>query len=161
MVEDKDTIKIRRMVDNDLTAVHYVDNAIIGKGRVTSWPYSFDAYWDIFHPTLNFVAELNGQVIGFLSGYIEQEERSKALVGLPHRMHRRDTKIGWIEVMGVKPEAWGKGIGRSLVEAFQAECKKSDAAMRIVLKQDDERLRAFFANMGFKAPKFITLEKDS
>jgi GNAT superfamily N-acetyltransferase len=160
VAENQDKITIRRMVEDDLTAVHYVDNSVIGKGRVTSWPYSFEAYWDIYHPTLSFVAELNGKVIGFLSGYIEQEERSKALVMLPHRLHRRDTKIGWIELMGVKPEAWGKGIGRLLIEAFQAECEKSNATLRIVLKQDDEKLRTFFNNMGFKAPKFITLEKD-
>jgi GNAT superfamily N-acetyltransferase len=161
MGENKDNVKIRRMVEEDLTAVHYVDNSIIGKGRVTSWPYSFDAYWDIYHPTMNFVAELDGQVVGFLSGNIEQEERSKSLVNMPHKMHRRDTKIGWIEVMGVKPEAWHKGIGTRLIEAFQAECKKSNAAMRIVLRHDDRGLQTFFRSIGFKAPKFVTLEKDS
>ena len=161
MIANQDNITIRRMVEDDLTSVHYVDNSIIGKGRVTSWPYSFDAYWDIYHPSVNFVAELNGQVVGFLSGIIEQEERSKSLVNMPHRMHRRDTKIGWIEVMGVRPDAWHKGIGRRLIEAFQEECKKNNAVMRIVLRHDDQNLTEFFRNLGFKAPKFITLEKES
>jgi GNAT superfamily N-acetyltransferase len=161
MAESKDEIKIRKMTEDDLTAVHYVDNSIIGKGRVTSWPYSFDAYWDIYHPDVNFIAELNGQVVGFLSGIIEKEERSKSLVNMPHRMHRRDAKIGWIEVMGVKPEAWHKGIGTRMIDAFQSECKKNEAVMRIVLRHDDHNLREFFRSIGFEPPKFITLEKEA
>jgi GNAT superfamily N-acetyltransferase len=161
MDENQVNIKIRRMVEDDLTAVQYVDNSIIGKGRVTSWPYSFETYWDIYHPTLNFIAELNGQVVGFLSGNIHQEERSKSLIRLPHRMHRQDTKIGWIEIMGVRPEAWHKGIGSRLIEAFQAECKTNNATMRIVLRHDDKEFQKFVRSIGFKAPKFITLEKEA
>jgi len=44
-----------------------VDRSIYGKGRVTTWPYSFDAYWRIYGPSIVYVAELNGKVSGFLA----------------------------------------------------------------------------------------------
>jgi ribosomal protein S18 acetylase RimI-like enzyme len=159
----QDNIKIRGMVEDDLAAVNDVDNSLeYGKGRVTSWPYSFEIYWNIYKPSIVFVAELNGGVTGFLAGYIEQEERSKSLVMRAHSMvDMKPEKIGWIEIMGIRPEAWHKGIGSRLIEAFQAECKKNKATMRIVLRHDDTELNNFFRNVGFESPEFVTLEKRS
>lgn len=164
MNENQDNISIRRMVEGDLALVNDVDNSISGKGRVTSWPFSFDIYWNLYSPSIIvYVAELNGQVTGFISGYIQQEERSKSLVMLPRETGdiKQDKKIGWIEMMGVRPTAWHKGIGTRLINAFQDECKKNDATMRIILKGDDADLRRYFQEIGFRAPEFITLEKNS
>jgi ribosomal protein S18 acetylase RimI-like enzyme len=163
MTEKQDIITIRKMTEDDLPSVTYVDSSISGKGRVTSWPFSFELYWSVYgSKAICYVAELNGKVTGFISGYIEKEERSKHLMMKPHETGdiRQDEKIGWIEMMGIRPDAWHKGIGTRLLDAFQAECKKQNARMRVVFKNNDADLRNYFENMGFKPPEFITLEKN-
>ena len=162
MSGNQDEIKIRRMVEGDLPLVNDVDHSIYGKGRVTSWPFSFEIYWKIYGTSMiGFVSEHNGRVNGFLTGYIKQEERSKLLFVLPREGNygKQDPNIGWIEMMGVRPEYWHKGIATRLIEAFQEECKKNQATMRIVIRHDDLELRKFFQNIGFKPPEFYTLEK--
>ncbi len=162
MSENQENIKIRRMVEGDLPLVNDVDQSIHGKGRVTSWPFSFEIYWKIYGSSIiGFVSEHNERVTGFVTGYIKQEERSKLLFALPREglFSHQDSKIGWIEMMGVRPEYWHKGIATRLIEAFQDECKKNQATARIVIRHDDTGLRSFFENIGFKPPAFYTLEK--
>jgi len=161
--ENQGDIKIRRMVKDDLASVNDVDRSISGKGRVTTWPGSFDSYRRIYRPSAVYIAELNGEVVGFLAGYIEKEERSKSVIKRPHEASDilQEEKIGWIEMIGIRPEAWHKGIGTRLVEAFHNECKKNDAMMRIVFRRDDRELTGFFRNVGFRQPKFVTYEKSA
>jgi GNAT superfamily N-acetyltransferase len=160
--KNQNNIKIRRMIESDLPLVNDVDISITGKGRVTSWPFSFEIYWKIYGTSIiGFVAQDNERVAGFLTGYIKQEERSKLLFALPRKENyaNPDSKIGWIEMMGVRPEYWHKGIGTLLIEAFEEECKKNQAMPRIVIKHDDLELRKFFQSIGYKPPEFYTLEK--
>jgi len=163
MSEKQENIIIRKMVPEDIAAVNDVDNSISGKGRVTTWPFSFESYWEIYSSAaICFVAELNDKVAGFLSGYIEKEERNKSMIVRPHQADSfvvKDNNIGWIEMMGVRPEFWYKGVGTRLIGAFEEECKKSNARMRIVLRRDDPELREYLTKIGFTAPAFITLEK--
>jgi len=164
IVSDKVDIKIRRMVEDDLAAVNDVDLSITGRGRVTTWPFPFQTYWEIFKPdAIVFVAELNGEVSGFLSGYIEPQKRSKSLLERPHEaVHSREQEyIGWIEMMGIKPESWHKGIGSRLIDAFRAECRKKNAQLRIVARDDDNELAAFLRTAGFKKSQFVTYEMPS
>jgi ribosomal protein S18 acetylase RimI-like enzyme len=161
MSENRGTIKIRKMDEKDLASVNAVDHSISGKGRVTTWPFSFETYWRIYQPKIVFVAELNGEVSGFISGYIEKEERSKYLIRQPHELDNslKESNIGWIEMMGVRPDCWHKGIGRRLIEAFNNECKKINATMRIIVRDDDEELTAFLRNVEFRKSELTTYEK--
>ncbi len=166
MRENQNNIKIRKMVKDDLAFVNAVDSSIPlnDERRVTSWHFPFDIYWENYKSSIiGYVAELDGQVAGFLAGTIKQEERSKSLVVRPHEggYIKQDRKIGWIEVMGVKPEVWHKGIGTLLIKAFEDECKANNATMRIILKNDDKKTVNYFHKNGFAAPEFITLEKKS
>jgi GNAT superfamily N-acetyltransferase len=156
------TITVRKMNEGDLAKINAVDNSLRGKKRVTTWPFSFDTYWRVYEPKLCYVAEMKGQVVGFIAGVIENEERSKYLLGLPRTMEsplEDNPKIGWIEMMGVHGEFWGKGIGLALMEAFTAECKKNNASVRIVIRDDDEALKAFLAGRGFNKAEFVSYEK--
>ena len=161
MVQKANDIKIRLMADSDLAAVNDIDRSITGKGRVTTWPFSFETYWGIYrHEAIVFVAELNGQVSGFLSGYVEQRKRSKSLFERPHAVDLtgNEERIGWIEMMGIRPEAWHKGIGTRLLDAFRAECKKRNAKIRIVARDDDGDLASFLRSAGFKKSETVTYE---
>jgi len=166
MAENRESvdIKVRKMTKGDLANINEVDNSLRGKQRVTTWPFSFDTYWRIYEPELCYVAELNGRVTGFIVGVIEQEERSKLLVGHHRSLEIPSSdspKIGWIEMMGVHSDHWGKGIGLALLDAFTEECRKNGASIRAVVRDDDERMKEFLGRRGFNRSDFVSYDKET
>ncbi len=161
MTESSGKVKIRRMVDDDLMIVNQIDRLLFGEDRVSTWQFSFEAYWNIYGPGLNFVAEVDGEVVGFLAGNIAEQERTQSVLDLMHTIDRssRYPKVGWIDMVGVLPGSQGKHIGQALVEAFQVECKSSGAPMRSIVKEGDERLTGFLKSLGFKKWETTTYEK--
>ncbi len=141
-----DGVKVRRMTDEDLPKVNEISHSLFGKERVSSWPQAVEAHWRDHRSTLNFVAEDEGQVVGFLLGGIRQARRMVPLAG-------------WIDMMGVQQDYQRKGVGRMLVEAFIRECEKSGAVIEVAIKRNDKPLRKFFAKMGFKDSDLLTLER--
>ncbi|MDP3879323.1 MAG: GNAT family N-acetyltransferase [Dehalococcoidales bacterium] len=155
-------VKIRGMVDDDLPRVHEIDRLLFGEERVPTWPFSFETYWEIYHPKLSFVAEVDGRVVGFLVGNIVQEEHSQSILRLTHLAGRysRDRQVGWIDMMGILPDYQHRQIGRKLVEAFQQECQHTNAPIRGIVRDNDEKLRNFLIKAGFKKWDIATYEKD-
>lgn len=162
MAEKKRDFKIRGMVDLDLPRVSEIDHLLFGEERVPTWPFSFEAYWSLYHPELSFVAEVGGRVAGFIVGTMVEEEHSQSVLSLRHTIDRpsRHRKVGWIDMIGIDPAYQHMGIGRALVEAFDEECKRSDAVMRGIARESDERLRNFLASIGFKKSDLIVYERD-
>jgi len=161
MTQNKGDIKIRRMVEGDLAKVNEVDRSLFSKGRVTTWPFSFENYWRTYHPQLSFVAELKGEVVGFLVGMIGKEERSWSIFSHTFRAGPlyRGNQVGWIDMIGIREDCWHKGIGRSLVEAFQNECKRKNARMRINVRDNDKELKNFLVGLGFVKSEIATYRK--
>lgn len=156
-------ISVRKMKKNDLAKINAVDNSLRGRNRVTTWPFTFDLYWRIYEPEICYVAELNGQVAGFIAGVIEKEERSKFLINQPRSVAspiNDSPRVGWIEMMGVHADYWGQGIGMALMDAFTEECRKNNAMMRIVIRDDDEALKSFLIGRGFNRSIFVSYNKD-
>ncbi len=141
-----DGVIIRRMAEDDLAGVIEVSRSLFGSERVSSWPQAVEAHWKEHRPTLNFIAEDNGKVIGFLLGGIRQARRMVPLAG-------------WIDMMGILPEYRRQGIGRRLVEGFVEECKQSGAAVSVAIKKKDKPLKKFFNKLGFNDSDLITLER--
>ncbi len=162
MGQDKTDIKIRRMVEGDLPRVNEIDRLLFGEERVPTWPFSFEAYWALYHPKLSFVAEVGGRVVGFVVGNIVQEEHTQSVLSLRHTIDRpsRHRQVGWIDMIGIEPGYQHMGIGRGLVEAFHEECKRNDAVMRGIAKDSDVRLTKFLATAGFKKSDLVVYEKD-
>lgn len=163
MTQDKGDVKIRRMVAGDLPKVNEIDRLLFGEERVPTWPFSFEAYWAVYRPKLSFVAELEGEIVGFLVGSIEKEERSQSLFSRLHTVGPlpRGQQIGWVDMIGIRPGCQHRGIGHSLVEAFHDECKRNNATMRSVIRENDERLKNFVVALGFKKWEMAIYEKDS
>ena len=153
MTNSRAEIKVRKMVEDDLPRVNEIDQSIAGKARVTTWPFSFEAYWDVYKPELTFVAEINGEIVGFLVGYVKPMEGTHSILRradtqiLPDTKHQ---KVGWIEMIGIQTENQNKGVGRLLVEAFDRECEKQDALVNCLVRVDDERLANFYKRLGFR-----------
>lgn len=158
----KTEINIRRMISADLNRVNEIDRLLFGERRVRTWPFSFKSYWEIYGPGVNFVAEVNGLVVGFLAGNIVDQERSQSILDLMHTIGRsaRYQSIGWIDMMGILPEFQGKRIGQALVEAFHKECQLQDAPMRSIIRGDDTRLVNFLLKLGFRKWETTVYEKE-
>ena len=146
MVAGRAEVKIRYMTEADLERIKDIDQALVGPDRALSWPLMAEADWWVNRPTLNFVAEISDKVVGFLLGDIRGAEYGTDI-------------SGWIDMMGVAPEYQGRGIGRRLVEAFCEECQGSGVKVRVVIREDDDRLIAFWTAVGFRRGNLVSYEE--
>jgi ribosomal protein S18 acetylase RimI-like enzyme len=162
MRQSSKEVRVRPMVETDLARVNEIDRMLFGVDRVPTWPFSFEAYWAVYRPKLSLVAEVADRVVGFVVGNIVPEEQSQSVLSLRHSPDRptHHRRVGWIDMIGIDPESQGGGIGRKLVDAFYAECKQSDAAVKGMARDNDERLRKFLASVGFKPSGLVVYEKD-
>jgi ribosomal protein S18 acetylase RimI-like enzyme len=153
MAPAPEKIRIRKMQDSDLAKVNEIDQALVAPKRATTWPFSFATYWSVYHPELTWVAELDGEVVGFLAGYIKPTEGTNSMLRraemqmVPPSRHQM---VGWIEIIGVAPKGQYKGIGRQLIETFSKECEKHDAVVNTLVRMNDTFLSEFYTNLGFK-----------
>jgi len=146
MATEREEVKIREMTEADLPKVKEIDRALVGPERALSWPLRVEAYWWVYRPLLNFVAEVDGQVVGFLLGDIRGAEYGTDIGG-------------WIDMMGVAPEYQRRGIARRLVDAFCEECQRNEVKTRVVVREDDQRLVSFWTAVGFQKGKLVSYEK--
>ncbi len=96
---------------------------------------------------VSFVAELDGQVVGFLITYILYGG-----FGLE--------KSAWIGLFGVDPKYMGQGIGKRMAgEVFDVFRKLNIGNIFTSVKWDSTDLLSFFKSLGFDRSNFINLEK--
>jgi ribosomal protein S18 acetylase RimI-like enzyme len=90
-------------------------------------------------PEGSLVAEVGGEVVGFMLGDIRSGE-----FGIEERS-------GWIEVLGVDPDAGGRGVGRALAEEMLARYRKAGVTVvRTLVDQSMPEVDAFFTRLGFE-----------
>jgi ribosomal protein S18 acetylase RimI-like enzyme len=161
MAQDKEDVQIREMVETDLGRVYAMDRLLFGNERTPTWSFSFEAYWNVYRPELRFIAELGDEIVGFIVGNIVEEHHNQAITSLTHTLSdfNRHRWVAWIDMIGINPAYQGRGIGKGLVDAFHAECKKKDAVMRGVARESDDRLKGFLEAMGFRKWDIATYEK--
>lgn len=146
MATAKGEIKLREMTEEDLPKIKGIDRALIGSERALSWPLRVEAHWWVYRPLLNFVAEVDGEVVGFLLGDIRGAEYGTDI-------------SGWIDMMGVAPEYQRRGIARRLVDTFCEECQRNEVKTRVVIREDDQHLVVFWASVGFQRGKLVSYER--
>ena len=146
MPANDEEVQIRRMSNSDLTRILEIDALIFGEERAVTWAENIETLWFVQHPALNFVAEAKDQIVGFLLGDV----RGAAYESNP---------CGWIDIIGVHPTCQGQGIGKRLVEAFCQWCQANEVKPRIIVREDDERLRTFLESTGFRRGKLVDFEK--
>ena len=142
----KGEVKIRRMTEADLPRVKEIDKELVGPHRSISWPLRIEAHWWVYRGLPNFVAEVDGELVGFILGDIRGVEYG--------------TEIGgWIDMMGVAPKRQSMGVGRMLVETFCAECQKQGVKVMVIVMGSDKRLVKFWNSVGFRRGNLVSYEK--
>jgi ribosomal protein S18 acetylase RimI-like enzyme len=139
-------IRVRPMEPADIDSVLAIDRKITGVRRAAT--YTDLLIGDLGKiPDLSFVAEVNGEVQGFLLA-------RRAYFGEPF------TEVGLIQILGVDPDYWRQGIASQLVNALveTSQAKKLNA-VRIMVDESDNQLQALFSHMGFKRGKLMDYTK--
>ena len=141
-----DRLRIRPMEPEDIDPVLAIDRKISGVRRAIT-------YTDLITGDLggvlglSFVAEVGGQVSGFILA-------RHAYVGDPV------VEVGLIQILGVDPDYWRQGIATKLVNALLERCQsKGPKTVRTMVNERDSQLQALFARMGFRRGHLIDYTK--
>ncbi len=139
---------IRQLEDTDLGAIVALDEKISGRYRPEVWEDRLNYYFRR-DPEACVVADLDGDVVGFMMGELRGGE-----FGL-------EETTGWIEVMGVDPDARGQSIGRRLAEEMLAHFRQSGAhSVRTLVDEGMEGIGEFFSALGFSRSPIIAFAMD-
>ncbi len=96
---------------------------------------------------VNFVAELEGRVVGYMVCYI-----LSGGFGIE--------KSAWIAMLGVNPDYMGQGIGAGLAnEIFNVAKEAGITTVFTSVEWDSPDLLSFFKTLGFDRSNFINLRK--
>jgi ribosomal protein S18 acetylase RimI-like enzyme len=139
-------VKIRRMTEADLPKVKEIDRLLAGQYGSVSWPLRVEAHWWVYRGMPNFVAEVEGGVVGFIMGDIRGVE------------YGADTS-GWIDMIGVLPEHQSRGIGRRLAEEFSRECERRGVKVRVLAVGEDKRIVKFWTSLGFRKGRLVSYQR--
>ena len=99
-------------------------------------------------PESSVVAELDGEVVGFMLGDVRAGE-----FGI-------EEASGWIEVIGVDPAAAGRGVGRALgTEMLSRYRARGVGKVRTMVDQSMPDVERFFVSLGFAADSLRSFVK--
>jgi len=144
--EEQFLAKVRRMLRSDIGAVLALERRI-GKG------YSRISHKDMVATDpegaldLSFVAESDGQLIGFVLARL-------AYLGIPL------AEVCIIHGIVVDPDYQRHGIGGKLVNALVDHCHAEGInTIRALVEEGNAELRLFAEQMGFRRSKVINYDK--
>jgi len=139
-------IRVRPMEPEDIDSVLAIDSKITGVRRAAT--YTDLIIGDLGKiPDLSFVAEVNGEVQGFILA-------RRAYFGEPF------AEVGLIQILGVDPDHWRRGIATQMVNALVETCQsKKLNAVRIMADESDDQLQNLFQRLGFRRGKLIDYTK--
>lgn len=96
----------------------------------------------------SFVAEINGQLVGYLISY--------TLIG-----GFGIAKSAWVANIGVNPKYMGQGIGEKMAkETFRHYKEKGIKDIYTSVRWDSVDLLSFFKTLGFDRSNFINLKRN-
>ena len=147
MAVEASNLVVRPLSDTDIEAITRIDEKVGGTYRPEFWEDRV-AYYLRRDPESSRVAEIGGQVVGFMLGDVRGGE-----FGLEERS-------GWIERFGVDPAHRGRGIGRHLFDALAGHFKGLGAAsLRTFVDTAQADNAKFLSAMGFGPSRLTALEK--
>ncbi|MBB1093541.1 GNAT family N-acetyltransferase [Rhodopseudomonas palustris] len=142
-------VHIRPAEADDLAWIVKLDESATGQAKPRYWQNLYESF------SLNrtgcrafLVAEINGQVVGFISGEVRDFEFGAE-------------SCGWVSALTVDPAIRVNSIGTQL---FDEICRIfADAGVRKVrtmIEHENQLVIAFFRSQGLMVGRFIGMEKD-
>jgi len=132
------SIRVRSLSELDLDGIVRIAEKTRGRYEPDLWENRV-SYYLRRAPEGSVVAELDGDVVGFMLGDVRSGE-----FGI-------EEKSGWIEVLGVDPDAAGKGVGRALADEMMARFGKAGVStVRTMVERSMPDVEAFFTRLGFE-----------
>jgi len=142
-----------RAVGKAITYANLTTEYILSTGRKVSHRGSPTNYVDSIAGSaaglldFSFVAEVDGQVRGFILGQVA-------------RLRQAATQFGVIQMIGVHPDYQRKGIGIKLVNALADKYRSTGIkTMRIGIAYRDKSLLSLVEHMGFGVDRLIVYSK--
>ena len=143
---DESKQRIRPMEHEDIADILAIDRKITGMRRAVT-------YTDLITGDLgglldlSVVAEVNGQVVGFILA-------RHAVGGEPV------IEAGLIQILGVDPDYWHMDIATKMIEFLLKRCReKGLKTVRTLINEKDSQLKGFFEHQGFRPGKLIDYSK--
>ena len=138
MVTTTSEVQIRPLDELDIDDVVRIDEKISGRYRPEVWERRI-GYYLRRDPDAPVVAVDDGRVVGFMLGEVRSGE-----FGL-------EEPTGWIEVLGVDPDARSKGAGRRMAEAMLDHFRDRGATtVRTLVDETMDEVAGFFTSLGFE-----------
>jgi len=138
MVQKTEDIQIRPVSELDIGDIVEIDERLSGQYRPEVWEHRI-GYYLRRDPEVSVVAQVNGQVVGFMLGEVRSGD-----FGL-------EEATGWIEVLGVSPDFRGQAIGRRLGEQLLENLRERGAeVVRTLVDESQPELAGFFGALGFE-----------
>jgi ribosomal protein S18 acetylase RimI-like enzyme len=131
-------VQVRSLSEVDLGGIVRIAEKTRGRYEPDLWEDRV-AYYLRRAPEGSVVAEVDGEVVGFMLGDIRSGE-----FGI-------EEKSGWIEVLGVDPAVAGRGVGRALGDEMLARYRKAGVdVVRTMVDRSMPEVEAFFVRLGFE-----------
>jgi ribosomal protein S18 acetylase RimI-like enzyme len=144
-----DAVHVRTMTVADLPAIMRLDEAATGLAKADYWQGLLAALeLDKKHGLIFLVAELDGRVIGFITGNVREFEFGSEA-------------CGWVFALNVDQDVRDKNVGTRLFEALCDRFRRAGISkVRTLLARNNNLLLAFFRSLGMMTGPYIQLEKD-
>jgi GNAT superfamily N-acetyltransferase len=129
-------IIIRDMTEDDIAGMLAIDQEIVGAERVLTYKNPKSPYVG-GEVGLSKVAEFNGKIVGFATGYVTTPPDSL-------------TAVGFLNLMGVLPQHQRKGIASKLITAFMKTCRdRKIGQVNTLISLNDKQMCKLFKSAGF------------
>ena len=141
-------VTIREALANDFDAVVALDLDGVTEEKPTYWRGIFDRYVTIDRDGGFFlVAEIRGEVVGFIVGEIRAWE-----FGSP--------PCGWVFALSVSTEHREIGVGQIMLKEMCQRLKKAGVTtVRTMVDRDNKLTLSFFRSQGLRTGRYVELEK--
>lgn len=154
VLEQKGKLVLRPLRESDIRSIITIDERTSGRAKPEYWRSKLTRYVsqspagpDAENGVLARVAEMEGEVVGFMIGEIRRWE-----FGQPF--------CGWITALGTDPDHQRLGIGRRLLAELLDYYRDKDLReIRTIVEWPDGDLLKFFHSMGFVRGPFVELQK--
>lgn len=139
-------IELRECCRSDIPEMVAIQQAITKRKVSRTWTRMVERHLEDSQG-VGFVAVRDGNVVGFVIGEVKGE-------GFGLR------QSGWIEVVGVDPQAMGEGIGKAMIDQlFESFRQKKITNVYTTVRWDAVDMVSFFKSVGFGRSDFINLTR--